>query len=191
MAGGARLAEAEVCNDRACATTQLLVRGDKVSFVSVEQAKKVGCSTGLCPMALSDAKMPADVKIPKPYVLVHDVLGELLDRCELYVVRWRGGARRMSNSHPEAQQVAEDYYGATTQVSVGSVEIPRGSWTRVAKVRFIRYTRASSPDVRRPRDYEHEYDPPVWLSVCRSPTLAWKISLPSGCIVDSRGFVRP
>lgn len=170
---------AKTCSAK-CGCTQLLVRGDMISFVSVEQSRRVGCAKGNCPMKLDDEAMPSDITLPKTFVLVHDTEGVVLGKCDFYVVRWRPG--RAPNAVPAA---AQKYFGEGAQIQGGSVEVPAGPWKRVCRVRFIRYRRHGYE-----KGFEHEYDVPVWLFSCAKP-LAWKIELPTGCVVTERGFIRP
>ena len=187
---------ATFCDDNKC--TELLVRGDKVSFVSLEMADSLGCHEPACDLHLRDDKMPSDIDmISRSFVLVHDTEAAVLPRCQLYVLRWRGGKTRDASTPPSA--VAE-YFG-NERPKHGAVEIPEGPWKKVCKVRFIRYTRYGvgvDPNdrtnvVMRPGshiDYEHGFDPCAILSVCKKP-LAWRLSLPNSCVINSHGFVSP
>lgn len=174
-----RLAEVEVCDDRSCQSTHMMVRGDHLSFVSVEQARRVG------DYPLDDRKMPSDIKLPPSYVLVHDTSGVIFSRCELYIVRWFSGNDGIAVDKRVAN-TARAYFG-TDDVNIGSIEIPSGPWQRMAKMKYIRYRRQGHLQ----DNYEHPYDPPVYLYSTKSGPKAWKLSLPNGCIVDHRGFVKP
>ena len=157
------------------------MRGDRISFVSVEQVKKVGRHK------LDADKMPADVVLPEDFVLVHDTAGSLLNRCELFIVRWhKGGTDLAPNRTSRALADAREYFGRDVPLQMGEVDVPKGPWHRVAKVAFIRYRRAGNSGGM----YEHEYDTPVFLLDTTKP-LAWKLALPDRCVVDARGFVRP
>jgi hypothetical protein len=175
-----RVAEVEVCDANVCEVGHLLVRGDRVHFVSTEQARRVG-ETKLDPVA-----MPSDIKLPPSYVLVHDATGRLLEKCDIYIVRWRSSRRKqVSEIHQNDLAAAQDYFGPNAPIRGGFVEIPTGPWKRVARVRFIRYSRFGFAT-----PFEHRYDPPVDLSSTTRP-LAWRLPLPEGCVIDNRGFVRP
>lgn len=176
----ARVAKVEVCDSKACQTSHLLVRGDRISFVSVEQVRKVG------EHPLSDSKMPSDIVLPNDYVLVHDTSGVLFDPCHMHIVKWHGGRKTLNGARSKDAQAAHTYFGKGVSVSVGEVEVPNGAWSRVAKVKFIRYRRHGYAK----GNYEHPFDPTVFLLSTQKP-LAWKLRLPNGCIVDDRGFVRP
>lgn len=188
-----RLAEATVCDTGACYTSHLLVRGTHIEFVTVDQLRRYGCGNGRqkAPKEcrLDPRRVPSDVRLPRSHVLVHDTTGYLLDKCELYVVRWRGARRRNPTSDDPAMIDAEKYFvtedGSPVPIRTGSVEIPDGAWRKVARVKYIRYRRAGYQT-----PFEHEYDVPVDLEDTMRP-LAWRLPLPEGCVVDNRGFVRP
>jgi hypothetical protein len=175
-----RIAEVEVCDSRSCETGHLLVRGDRVSFVSVEQTKRLG-EKKLDPVA-----MPSDIRIPPSYVLVNDATGRILDKCDIYVVKWRNkNGRSRAEIDSADRAAAEEYFRTGAQIRSGFVELPRGPWRRVGRIRFIRYERHGFD-----RPFEHRYDMPVELLYSPRP-LAWRLPLPEGCVIDSRGFVRP
>lgn len=193
MSDVGRVAEAEVCESGTCSVGALLVRGDRISFVSVEQVKRLGAkrSTKDGKVVWEPRVPPADVRVPRGYVLVHDTSGNLLSRCDLYVVKWHKrslGSIEVPEDLPTSQlNAAKKYYGKSTPIRIGSVDIPEGPWKRIpGKISCIRYYRAGVD-----RDYyEHEFDPHVELYDCARP-IAWRLPLPDGCVVDDRGFVRP
>lgn len=177
MSKAARVAKA--CSSRACGW--MLVRGDRVSFVSVEREKQTGAHE------LDEKRMPSDIVIPAGYVLVGDTTGAVFDRCNFYVVKWHDGGQRVGTAKGnEALQHAQEYFGDGATLRSGAVDIPKGPWQRVAKVKYIRYRRVGE----HAGSYEHTYEIPVDLQYCKSP-LAWRIPLPQGCVVDERGFVWP
>lgn len=177
---GGRVAVAEVCDAESCQQSTLLVRGDRISFVSVEQARKVGRHP------LDEEKMPSDVFLPPDYVVVHDTSGILFDRCHMHIVKWRGGRKRLHNVRNLDVHSTSKYFGSDAKISVGEVEVPEGPWKKTAKIAFIRYRRTGNLK----GNYEHDFDPCVFLYSTQRP-LSWKLRLPNGCIVDERGFVRP
>lgn len=200
MSNTAKLAEATVCDDVACRTGHLLVRGDRVSFLSVQRWRELQRRGYKREVVKGDViwspEMPdSDVELPPSYVLVHDTSGNLLSKCDLYVLRWRAqnGKKSARNSTEEISRKilsdAQEYFVSENNVELrpgfGHVEIPEGSWKKVANVQFIRYRR---PGFVKP--FEHDYDPAVEVHDCMRP-LAWRLPLPSGCVVDSRGFVWP
>jgi hypothetical protein len=175
----ARVAETEVCNSKSCSVSHLLVRGDRIEFVSTEQVKAVGRHP------LSETEMPSDIKLPKGYVLVHDANGVLFNRCHFYVVKWQSTRTSLSKVHEDDIKVAQEYFDNAPNLQVGAIQAPKGPWKRIAKVQFIRYNRYGYD-----KGFEHEYDPTVFLYSTHNP-LAWRLTLPNGCIVDERGFVNP
>ena len=181
---------AQACNSKLCA--HLLVRGDQIEFVSVERARQVKCGPKSCPTALDERAMKSDIKLPRGFVLVHDTTGDLLPRCEFYVVRYyKERANNVSKLHKNDLEAARAYFAmgdnppSTIRLETGSVDLPKGPWRRVAKIRLIRYRRQNYK-----LGFEHFYDPPVWLSKSES-TLAWKLSLPNACLVTKDGFINP
>jgi hypothetical protein len=177
----ARVANTEVCDSKQCRPVQLLVRADKVSFVSTEQVRRVGYH------ALDPDAMPSDIELPGNYVLVHDTAGELLNRCDFYIVRWYSDSGHFDHNRSSQKAVrdAKAYFGSGASIRVGSVDIPDGPWKRETKVKCIRYRRHGYDKL-----FEHTYEVPVHLFTTDKP-LAWRVSLPDSCIVDERGFVRP
>jgi hypothetical protein len=193
---------AEACNSRLCA--HLLVRGDQIEFVSAEQFRRMGGlkfqkeSPGPGWQHVDDDSddgywtPPSDIWLPRSYVLVHDTTGDLLSRCELYVVKWhRTRVNSVESMHKNDVEAARDYFSMgdaptdTIRLETGSIVIPRGPWSKKAKIKTIRYRRHGFK-----RDFDHTYEPNVWLSSTERP-LAWKLSLPSSCVVHEEGFVRP
>lgn len=189
MTDSGRLADATVCDARGCYSSHFLVRGTRIEFLSVEGLKKSGAKRETKnDLVYWSPRMPkADIVLPTGYVLVHDTVGALLSKCDLYVVRWRsGGSKEIPNDILEdAHKYFIDGKNRQLPLSYGSVEIPGGPWDLETKVALIRYRR---PGFSRP--FEHAYDPAVEVHYCERP-LAWRLPLPSGCIVDSHGFVWP
>lgn len=169
---------ATACSTQGCGP--LLLRGDRVSFVSVEQEKRTGAHP------LDDKRMPSDLVVPPGFVLASDPSGEIFDRCNFYVVRFRKGQKLVSHGGTEATTFAREYYGEGARLVYGAVDIPKGRWHRVAKVKYIRYRRMG----KYAGSYEHTYEIPVDLEYSSQP-LAFRIPLPEGCVVDERGFVWP
>lgn len=177
----ARVAVAKFCEDGSCSKGEILVRGDRVSFVSTEQVRRVGRHK------LDADKMPSDVVLPNDFVLVQDPTGELLSPCDVYVVRWHRQQTQKGHTNNSAlRKHARDYFGSRTPLQVGFVDIPESPWQRVATVQFIRYRRAGELQGM----YEHEYEPRVSLFDSQKP-LAWRLPLPEGCVINAHGFVKP
>jgi hypothetical protein len=189
---------AQTCTPETCA--DLLVRGTKISMLSVERVRQIEARHGgRLPRDEKEGTLithlcPADVCFPPGFVLIHDTENTLFARCDLFVVRFRprrGSPERYMSA--DALQTARAYFGDRAKITGGSVDVPRGPWLQRGQVKFIRYTRHPRTPEEVPifaPGHEHEYSPAVRLFVCHRP-LAWKLSLPSGCIVDDRGFVVP
>ena len=184
------LVEAEVCDSGLCQIGHLLVRGDRVSFVSDEQAKKSGAKRSVKDGRVHwDPEPPkSDVmSIPKGYVVVHDATGTLLSPCDMYIVQFISTTSGQDEISAESISAARQYYGKNVRIKVGQVELPEGPWKKIpGKMSMVRYRRAG--DLA--DSYEHVWDPSVSLYDCKNP-IAWRMPLPEGCIVDPRGFVRP
>ena len=187
-----RVAEAEVCETGMCDLGFMLIRGDRVSFVSEEKMTRLKAA-GFKRVeengrVIWTPRVPkADIVLPRGYVVVHDTHGVLLSKCDLYIVKWHSSGGLMPADLPHQQlKAAQSYYGAKTPIKCGQVDIPEGPWRELGRVSFIRYFRAGEQQ----DNYEHEFDPPVDLCDTKQP-LAWRLPLPEGCSVDDRGFVWP
>jgi len=177
-----QIAKTTVCDSRECRRVNLLVRGTHIELVSVERVREVGYHK------LDYYKMPSDVKFPAEYVLVQDTSGEALRRCDFYIVRAKSSGSIVG--HDTSDKVlrdAEEYFRNGRRMPSTNVDIPNGAWHRLGKVQFIRYRRWGHAK----GFYEHEYSPTVVLQQTASGARAWRLPLPGGCQVDSRGFGWP
>lgn len=188
-----RIAECEVCDEVACEIGDLLVRGDRVSFVSMEQVRRLGAKRRIVNdrVEWTPRMPPADVTLPSDYVIVHDTSGKLFSPCDLYVVRWNRrpiiDSEDGSNRSAQIMRSATQYYGPGVPIHVGSVEHVEGPWKRIpGKIALIRYRRVGVEK----DTYEHDFNPPIDLYQCKTP-LAWRMPLPDGCVVTKHGFERP
>ncbi len=165
--------------------TYVLVRGAQIEFITVEQANRVGCDERVCGPKLNERLMPSDIRLPPPFVLIHDTVGEIFDPCHFYVVRWYGtGGGRASYVRGQALADARMYFGRQS-FRTGRVEVPDGPWEPRAWIRLIRYERPGFS-----KGLEHLYAVPVMLYRCPRPR-AWRLELPQGCVVTDHGFVEP
>lgn len=189
MTEAGRIADATVCDSKGCRFSHFLVRGTHIEFLSTEALRQSGAKRETKDgLVYWSPRMPtADIKLPKSYVLVHDTVGSILSKCDLYVVRWRRNGSQEATK--DILDDAREYFVGEDErelpLSFGSVEIPEGPWTRIARVALIRYRR---PGFAKP--FEHAYEPAVDVYDCMRP-LAWRLPLPRGCVVDSHGFVWP
>ncbi len=175
-----KIAQATLCKNGVCAVRDLLVRGDQVSFVSSEQVERTGIHL------LDDQKMPSDIVLPKNLVCVQDTSGRFLDRCSFHIVEWSDSLIDGTKPATSVLRTATDYAGENEPLEQGSVEVPKKGWQLVGEIAFIRYRRAGELA----GNYEHPYNPHVPLYQ-HSELLAWRLALPTGCVVDGRGFVWP
>jgi len=192
MSEPGRVLEATDCTTGACYTHYILERGYNISFVSTEQVRRSGARRIVRNGEVFwEPRMPrADVTFPRGFVLVHDTTGELLNRCDMYIVRRKRGAKLAPEDVPEnvysdARSYFVDKNDRELPLASGSVEIPEGPWVRLARVRLIRYRRAGFT-----LPFEHFYDPPVEVHYSRR-TLGYRLPLPNGCVVDDHGFRWP
>lgn len=198
MSGAGHIVEATDCTTGACYTHWILERGYNISFVSTEQVRRSGAKRFVRPTGPNgerevywEPRLPrADVTFPRGFVLVHDTTGELLHRCDMYIVRKKRGAKFAPDDVPQnvlndAESYFVDQHEKALPILGGSVEIPQGPWVRLARVRLIRYRRAGFS-----KPFEHAYDPPVEVHYSRG-TLGYRLPLPNGCIVDDHGFRWP
>lgn len=189
VGGEPRVAEVEVCDEQVCETGHFLVRGDRVSFVSTDKTTREQIdrlrSTDPDGTVRWKRFIQSDVPLPPSYVLVHDAAGRLLNKCDVYVLRWSSSRRQMeSDMHRSDLRAAQDYFGPEARIRGGSIDLPGEDWAPIARIHIIRYRRYGFGM------FEHVYDTPVELQSTTRP-LAWKLPLPDGCVIDSRGFVRP
>lgn len=158
MAG--RLAEHCTSKDEC---VDLRVNGDRVSLVSVEQLNRYGWTDLVegMPNAERERQLPADLRLPRSHVLVHDANGAIFSPCELFCVRWHPGARKPL--HPDDVRTARAYFGEGKQLRRGRVDVPSGKWLTRSRIAVIRYHREEGPTPDHVGDFEHRYDPPIRL----------------------------
>jgi hypothetical protein len=146
----------------------LLIRGDEVSFLTVPdrngRVEEIIVSQDLC--------------------LCEDKKNAFGRSCDIWIIPPL--PMEGDESAPDwAVSEMDAYLGPSTTLQSCSFEKPHGPWRKVARLSGVRYRRS-----RNEGHYEHPFDNPVTLSESLSCE-AWKMSLPNGCIVNHRGFVRP
>jgi len=151
---------------REVASTSIVIRGDEASFLEHGTGR--------------------ETVLPDDFLVVHDVTGTILRKCDLYFLRNLGEVRDATRLTTEAAQAVRKWYGDGVSIEKFRVDLPSGAWQRVAKIDGIRYRREG--DLAGP--YEHPYDPPVVLFRSAN-TAAWRVVHPDGCIIDERGIVHP
>jgi len=143
-----------------------LIKGDQVSFIRKRDGHVI--------------------YMPPSFVMVHDVHGELVRSCDLYVVPYAHRENGTSSSDKSLLRKAQEYYGKKTPLETGTVDVPTTGWHRVAATYKIQYRRMGNHKGL----YEHEFSELPWLEQCRN-TLAFKLPLPDGCVLNERGIVWP
>lgn len=143
-----------------------LVKGDEVSFVRQRDGHVI--------------------YLPPEFVMVHDVHGELVRSCDVFVVPYAFEGKGASGSDRSLLRYATEYYGKQTPLERGTVEVPVKGWQRVAETYAIRYRRAGKYKGL----YEHKFSELPWLEKHRT-TRAYRLPLPDGCVLNDRGIVWP
>lgn len=125
--------------------------------------------------------------LPQDLVLVHDPTGKRLRRCDVYIAPIAGLAS-LSDVDPRSRDFADSWYDSEKLHGV-AVALPSPDWVALTRVREIRYH----------AQRQHRYHPFETSDGRSSPqvlyenrrTTAWKVRLPSGCLIEARGFVKP
>lgn len=144
------------------------------------------------------------IKIPKRFGLIHDPLGIVLNRCDIYLSTYKISRKPVGTIPKGMAKIVEAYFGASTPRVRVHVEIPLGPWHRLGVVRTVHYVRRNDEDEERDGVFFHDYDgsegPWSYTFSDRDPTTeifesccvrAFKLEMPDGCIVNDRGFVWP
>lgn len=153
------------------------IRGDLTAFDLVGGKRKVFSKT---------YGSFHDVVLPPDFGHVHDQDGELLDRCDVYLCRYRIDRRSRISIPDELLRQAHDYYGEDARLVRARVEIPDGPWQRVGVVETIWYTRYGKEE----GPWFHPFEDKAELLKSRC-CQAYLLRLPDGCIVNDRGYVWP
>lgn len=150
---------------------QLLVRGDLVKF-DLEGS-------------------PNQVEVPDDWGLIHDPVGAVLDPCDVRIGPYQSSGKIAQIQDPVMQRICEAYFGHGMTIYDGTVKIPEGQWQEVGRVSVVYYARYGkgifSGLFRHP--IKMAAPPVILYQLSRSK--GFKIGFPSGCIIDSHGFVWP
>ena len=133
-------------------------------------------------------------------VMVFDPSGKYWPKCSLLIMPIGRTVRAASKD--EYQGLPRNYLGRGHIARVASVEIPsRDGWRLVGELHRIDYVRGGT---RAPGGYRHHMNKPRGiyrvthlLKGGKIPVMvsklgnAYRIDLPSGCVVDDRGIVYP
>lgn len=132
---------------------------------------------------------------PNDFVLVHDPSGKNLRKCDFYILAYHTEHQKVHVLDHDLEAEATDYYGQGHDLENGTIDIPKGPWQRAGVVNKIRYRRLGDlgEGYQSIPDYEHPYETPVPLfrAGSASQPRGWRLTLPTGCVVDGRGFVSP
>ena len=146
-------------------SSPLLVKGDVVNL-ELEGGKKI--------------------VLPKHYGFVHDPKGQYLNRCDIYVSRYRRSNPYVTPMEPKMASIARAYFGNLENLNEGVVELPTGPWQLLGRVVQILYDRYGD----RHGPFFHPFKQPVDL-YRQADGEAYMLQLPDFCVIDSHGFVWP
>jgi len=127
-----------------------------------------------------DAWLPA-----QGAALLHDARDGFFGKCHIYVVRAVRGLKSEGYIGNLAYVRAKGYWDENGPSLPGLFEVPIAGWKHVARVKHIRYFRPDEGWL------EHPFAEPVSVLQTQSGPLAWQLSLPGSCLVNSRGFITP
>jgi hypothetical protein len=120
------------------------------------------------------------LSLPASYGTFHDPTGKTLPRCSVFFGPWKRTSRRVDASLDHRR-----YFGGTHDMKIAEVDIPKGGWHPVAKVKQIFYVRRGT---RAPGAFHHPFKKSLTLSQSGS---FYKLGLGGSCLVDWRGYVYP
>jgi hypothetical protein len=131
------------------------------------------------------------VDFPESWGLVHDITGQCLDKCEIFICPYTARNPIRHRLPSEVHEAAVEYFGEGEMLLEGTVELPTGPWERVGvitRVYYSRYGELSSP-------YQHPFKKGAVLHKQKRAHAgrqkAYRISLPSDCVITAHGFVDP
>ncbi len=142
----------------------LMVRGDAVSF------------------ELAGGRV---IDLPESWGMIHDPSGENIRKCDIVISNYTLVDRAVRSREYACHTTAHKYWGDEMPLFEGVVDVPSGPWSLVNKVAAIWYQRHGKHE----GPYRHEFRPMVELY--RNPGGDMLLALPSGCVLDWRGFVWP
>lgn len=119
-------------------------------------------------------------ELPLSYGLIHDEKGEQLDGCTLFFGPFVDDGAFES----EPPDHAREYFGNDLKLRVARFDVPTKGWSDCDVVTEILYSRIG----RYETDAFHTFDRPQALQRSRK---WYRLVLPSDCIVNWRGIVRP
>lgn len=126
--------------------------------------------------------------VPDAWGIQHDPLGAVLDPCDLRIGPYTCNGRQATLRDHRMRSVCVSYFGHGSQVREGIVEIPKGPWKDVGRIAHVYYARYGTLKGL----YRHPFKmqaPEVLLQ--QNARGEYRLSFPTGCIIDSHGFVWP
>lgn len=118
------------------------------------------------------------LSLPKAYGMIHSP--DTTRRCHVYFGPYKSTRKPVS----KLPQIARAYFGDRYEGTIAEVDIPEGSWRPVGRATVIFYDRPGEAGDY----YRHEFAQPIPLSTNGK---FHRLSLPEGCVVNDRGFVKP
>ena len=117
----------------------------------------------------------------KTHGFIHDPSGDVLDRCAVFI-----GPYSKSREKVALTGKAWWYFGPGQTAVKAHIDVPKGPWDSLGRVREILYDRIGNHD----GPYVHAF------ASSKRPMLgkcgAWyRLLLPADCVLDWRGFVYP
>lgn len=119
-------------------------------------------------------------ELPLSYGMIHDETGDELDKCTLFF----GPFVDEGAFDDELPDHAREYFGTDMKLRIAVFDVPTKGWSDWRVVTEILYSRIG----RYETDAHHTFEGPQTLQRSRR---WYRLTLPSDCIVNWRGIVRP
>ena len=140
----------------------------------------------------------AEMDVAPKSAMMHDAEGRDWPRCSVLIGPFSAGTTSGVPTGGKSLRAARDYYGRNYVLKAGDLDTPpraMAGWRKVGSVRRIYYYR---PGNRHRGDFQHPvgarkhvfFGPKGRASVYVRGRWV-RLELPSGCILDDRGFVWP
>ena len=126
--------------------------------------------------------------IPDAWGIQHDPMGVIMDPCDIRLGPYRSNGHEARLDDPRMRSVCVSYFGHVASENPGDVDVPRGPWTDIGRVAHVYYARYGTLKGL----YRHPFKmqaPEVLLQ--QNAHGQYRLSFPTGCIIDSHGFVWP
>lgn len=126
--------------------------------------------------------------LPKDYWLVWDKSGRILRRCDVHILQCKPVSGRGIEFDPDDLSEAEDYWGPRDRWTPYSFHLPSGPWKKLGRLARIGYRRGRTGNWMHPGPSEPPLEEAVYLDEGDG---CYRIRMPSGCVLDDRGFIFP